>query len=121
MLMEESVCCVVVIQMIINYELGLAKNENLLQGVFIIEELIELVEEVVFLEFDCIIEWGGVLGVMEIMYQCGKIQDESFYYEMFKYMGEMLIIGVNIFFNKDGLFMVCLGEVICVIKDEKED
>jgi methylmalonyl-CoA mutase len=118
---EESVRRAVAIQMIINHELGLAKNENPLQGAFIIEELTELVEEAVLLEFDRITERGGVLGAMETMYQRGKIQDESLHYEMLKHTGEMPIIGVNTFLNKDGSPTVRPGEVIRATKDEKED
>ncbi|KGE88326.1 MAG: methylmalonyl-CoA mutase family protein [Phaeodactylibacter xiamenensis] len=118
---EESVRRAVAIQMIINHELGLAKNENPLQGAFIIEELTELVEEAVLMEFDRITERGGVLGAMETMYQRGKIQDESLHYEMLKHTGEMPIIGVNTFLNKDGSPTVRPGEVIRATKDEKED
>ena len=82
------------IQLIINNELGLAKNENPLQGSFIIEELTDLVEEAVLSEFDRITERGGVLGAMETMYQRGKIQEESLYYETLKHTGEYPIIGV---------------------------
>jgi methylmalonyl-CoA mutase len=117
---EESVRRAVAIQMIINHELGLAKNENPLQGAFIIEELTELVEEAVLMEFDRITERGGVLGAMETMYQRGKIQDESIYYETLKHNGDLPIIGVNTFLNKEGSPTVRPGEVIRATKDEKE-
>jgi methylmalonyl-CoA mutase len=88
------------IQLIINKELGLAKNENPLARRFIIEELTDLVEEAVLLEFDRITERGGVLGAMETMYQRGKIQEESLYYETLKHTGELPLIGVNTFLSK---------------------
>ena len=90
------------IQLIINREWGLAKNENPSQGAFIIEELTELVEEAVLTEFERITERGGVLGAMETGYQRGKIQDESMHYEMLKHTGELPIIGVNTFRNPHG-------------------
>ncbi|HEY9855963.1 MAG TPA: methylmalonyl-CoA mutase family protein, partial [Stenomitos sp.] len=96
---EESVRRAIAIQQIINRELGLAKNENPLQGAFIIEELTELVEEAVLAEFRRISDRGGVLGAMETMYQRGKIQEESLYYEHLKHSGELPIIGVNTFLN----------------------
>lgn len=96
---ENSVRRAMAIQMIINRELGLAKNENPLQGTFIIEELTDLVEEAVLAEFQRISDRGGVLGAMELMYQRGKIQDESMLYEMKKHTGELPIIGVNTFIN----------------------
>ncbi|HPM32447.1 MAG TPA: methylmalonyl-CoA mutase family protein, partial [Chryseolinea sp.] len=99
---EESVRRAMAIQLIINKELGLAKNENPLQGSFIIEELTDLVEEAVLTEFDRITERGGVLGAMETMYQRGKIQEESLYYEMLKHTGEFPIIGVNTFLSSKG-------------------
>jgi len=99
---EESVRRAMAIQLIINRELGLAKNENPLQGSFIVEELTDLVEEAVYAEFDRISERGGVLGAMETMYQRGKIQEESIYYEILKNSGELPIIGVNTFLGKDG-------------------
>ena len=92
---EESVRRAMAIQLIINKELGLAKNENPIQGSFIIEELTDLVEEAVLKEFDKITERGGVLGAMETMYQRNQIQEESMYYEMLKHTGEFPIIGVN--------------------------
>ncbi|MEO0481122.1 MAG: methylmalonyl-CoA mutase family protein [Planctomycetota bacterium] len=99
---EESVRRAMAIQLIINRELGLAKNENPLQGAFIIDELTDLVEEAVYTEFERLTERGGVLGAMETMYQRGKIQEESIYYETLKSTGEMPIIGVNTFLGKDG-------------------
>ncbi|MGV3489509.1 MAG: fused isobutyryl-CoA mutase/GTPase IcmF [Tuberibacillus sp.] len=96
---EESVRRAMAIQMIITKELGWAKNENPLQGSFIIEELTELVEEAVLAEFERINARGGVLGAMEVMYQRGKIQEESLYYEMKKHSGELPIIGVNTYLN----------------------
>ncbi|MFY4775282.1 fused isobutyryl-CoA mutase/GTPase IcmF [Metabacillus sp. RGM 3146] len=96
---EESVRRAMAIQMIITKELGLAKNENSLQGSFIVEELTDLVEEAVLQEFDRINERGGVLGAMETQYQRGKIQDESMFYEMKKHSGELPIIGVNTYLN----------------------
>ncbi|MCB0565501.1 MAG: methylmalonyl-CoA mutase family protein [Phaeodactylibacter sp.] len=117
---EESVRRAVAIQMIINHELGMAKNENPLQGSFIIEELTELVEEAVLMEFDRITERGGVLGAMETMYQRGKIQDESIYYETLKHTGELPIIGVNTFLNKEGSPTIIPNEVIRATEEEKE-
>jgi methylmalonyl-CoA mutase len=96
---ENSVRRAMAIQMIINKELGLAKNENPLQGSFIIDELTDLVEEAVLAEFQRIHDRGGVLGAMETQYQRGKIQDESMYYEHLKHSGELPIIGVNTFIN----------------------
>ena len=118
---EESVRRAVAIQMIINHELGLAKNENTLQGSFIIEELTDLVEEAVLTEFDRITERGGVLGAMETMYQRGKIQEESLYYETLKHNGDYPIIGVNTFLNKDGSPTIIPDEVIRATEAEKED
>ncbi|MEO1263091.1 MAG: methylmalonyl-CoA mutase family protein [Bacteroidota bacterium] len=116
---EESVRRAVAIQMIINHELGLAKNENPLQGSFIIEELTDLVEEAVLAEFDRITERGGVLGAMETMYQRGKIQEESLYYEHQKHTGEYPIIGVNTFLSKKGSPTIIPKEVIRSTKEEK--
>ncbi|MDP1741420.1 fused isobutyryl-CoA mutase/GTPase IcmF [Polaromonas sp.] len=99
---EESVRRAMAIQLIINREWGLAKNENPSQGAFIIEELTELLEEAVLSEFERIAERGGVLGAMETGYQRGRIQDESMHYEMLKHTGELPIIGVNTFRNPDG-------------------
>jgi methylmalonyl-CoA mutase len=117
---ENSVRRAMAIQLIINKELGLAKNENPIQGSFIIEELTELVEEAVLTEFDRITERGGVLGAMETMYQRGKIQEESLHYEMLKHTGEFPIIGVNTFLNSKGSPTVTPGEVIRATKEEKE-
>ena len=99
---EDSVRRAMAIQLIINREWGLAKNENPLQGSFIVDELTELVEEAVLAEFERIAERGGVLGAMETGYQRGKIQDESMHYEMLKHTGEYPIIGVNTFRNPKG-------------------
>jgi isobutyryl-CoA mutase len=96
---EESVRRAMAIQMIITKEHGLTKNENPLQGSFIVEELTELVEEAVLQEFERLNDRGGVLGSMETQYQRGKIQDESMYYEMKKHTGELPIIGVNTYLN----------------------
>ncbi len=118
---EESVRRAVAIQMIINHELGLAKNENPLQGSFIIEELTDLVEEAVLMEFDRITERGGVLGAMETMYQRGKIQEESLYYETLKHTGEYPIIGVNTYLSKEGSPTIIPQEVIRATVEEKEN
>jgi methylmalonyl-CoA mutase len=118
---EESVRRAMAIQLIINHELGLAKNENPLQGAFIIDELTELVEEAVLLEFDRITERGGVLGAMETMYQRGKIQEESLYYETLKHTGELPLIGVNTFLSKEGSPTIVPGEVIRATEEEKEE
>ena len=99
---EDSVRRAMAIQLIINREWGLAKNENPLQGSFVVDELTELVEEAVLTEFERIAERGGVLGAMETGYQRGKIQDESMHYEMLKHTGEYPIIGVNTFRNPKG-------------------
>ena len=117
---EESVRRAMAIQLIINKELGLAKNENPLQGAFIIEELTDLVEEAVLTEFDRITERGGVLGAMETMYQRSKIQEESLYYENLKHTGEYPIIGVNTFLNKEGSPTIIPGEVIRATEEEKK-
>ena len=117
---EESVRRAMAIQLIINKELGLAKNENPIQGSFIIEELTDLVEEAVLMEFDRITERGGVLGAMETMYQRSKIQEESLYYEMQKHTGEYPLIGVNTFLSKDGSPTVLPREVIRASDEEKE-
>jgi len=116
---EESVRRAMAIQLIINHELGLAKNQNPLQGAFIIEELTDLVEEAVLLEFDRMTERGGVLGAMETMYQRNKIQEESMYYEMRKHTGELPIIGVNTFLSSKGSPTVVPAEVIRATEDEK--
>jgi methylmalonyl-CoA mutase len=99
---EDSVRRAMAIQLIINREWGLAKNENPSQGAFIIEELTQLVEEAVLTEFERIAERGGVLGAMETGYQRGRIQDESMHYEMLKHTGELPIVGVNTFRNPHG-------------------
>jgi methylmalonyl-CoA mutase len=117
---EESVRRAMAIQLIINEELGLAKNENPLQGAFIIEELTDLVEEAVLLEFDRITERGGVLGAMETMYQRGKIQEESLYYETLKHSGQLPLIGVNTFLSSEGSPTVLPREVIRATEDEKK-
>ena len=117
---EESVRRAVAIQLIINKELGLTKNENPLQGSFIIEELTDLVEEAVLLEFDKITERGGVLGAMETMYQRSQIQEESLYYETLKHTGDFPIVGVNTFLNSKGSPTILPNEVIRAKKDEKE-
>ncbi|MBL7893477.1 MAG: methylmalonyl-CoA mutase, partial [Bacteroidia bacterium] len=117
---EESVRRAMAIQLIINRELGLAKNENPLQGSFIIEELTDLVEEAVLAEFDRITERGGVLGAMETMYQRGKIQEESLYYETLKHTGEYPIVGVNTFLSSKGSPTIVPREVIRATKEEKE-
>lgn len=117
---EASVRRAMAIQLIINKELGLAKNENPLQGAFIIEELTDLVEEAVYREFDRITDRGGVLGAMETMYQRGKIQDESMQYEMLKHSGDYPIVGVNTFLSADGSPTVVPGEVIRATPAEKE-
>ncbi|AEE50223.1 methylmalonyl-CoA mutase family protein [Haliscomenobacter hydrossis] len=117
---EESVRRAMAIQLIINKELGLAKNENPLQGAFIIEELTDLVEEAVLTEFDRISERGGVLGAMETMYQRGKIQEESLYYETLKHSGDYPIIGVNTFLSKEGSLTIVPSEVIRATPEEKE-
>ena len=117
---EDSVRRAVAIQMIINHELGLAKNENPLQGSFIIEELTDLVEEAVLAEFDRISERGGVLGAMETMYQRSKIQEESLYYETLKHTGEYPIIGVNTFLSSKGSPTIIPKEVIRATSEEKE-
>ncbi|HEX8516981.1 MAG TPA: methylmalonyl-CoA mutase family protein [Bacteroidia bacterium] len=116
---EESVRRAMAIQLIINRELGLAKNENPLQGSFIIEELTDLVEEAVLVEFERITERGGVLGAMETMYQRGKIQEESLYYETLKHTGEYPIIGVNTFLSSKGSPTIVPKEVIRATEEEK--
>jgi len=116
---EESVRRAMAIQLIINRELGLAKNENPLQGAFIIEDLTDLVEEAVLAEFDRITERGGVLGAMETMYQRSKIQEESLYYETLKHTGEFPIIGVNTFLSSKGSPTVLPKEVIRATEEEK--
>ena len=117
---EESVRRAMAIQLIINKELGLTKNENPIQGSFIIEELTDLVEEAVLLEFDRITERGGVLGAMETMYQRSKIQEESMYYETLKHNGEFPIIGVNTFLSKNGSPTIVPAEVVRASEKEKK-
>ncbi len=117
---EESVRRAIAIQLIINQELGLAKNENPTQGSFIIEELTDLVEEAVLTEFDRITERGGVLGAMETMYQRGKIQEESLYYETLKHNGQYPIVGVNTFLSSKGSPTIIPKEVIRATTEEKE-
>src|SRR6056297_1031402 len=117
---EDSVRRAMAIQLIINKELGLTKNENPLQGSFIIEELTDLVEEAVLLEFDRITERGGVLGAMETMYQRNKIQEESLHYETLKHNGDFPIIGVNTFLSSKGSPTVLPDEVIRATTEEKE-
>ncbi|NDP28050.1 MAG: methylmalonyl-CoA mutase family protein [Flavobacterium sp.] len=117
---EESVRRAMAIQLIINKELGLTKNENPIQGSFIIEELTDLVEEAVLLEFDRITERGGVLGAMETMYQRSKIQEESLYYETLKHTGEFPIIGVNTFLSSKGSPTIIPAEVIRATDEEKK-
>jgi len=117
---EESVRRAMAIQLIINRELGLAKNENPIQGAFIIEELTDLVEQAVLAEFKAINDRGGVLGAMETMYQRSKIQEESLYYETLKHTGEYPIIGVNTFLNKKGSPTLIPSEVIRATEEEKQ-
>ena len=118
---EESVRRAMAIQLIINKELGLGKNENPVQGSFIIEELTDLVEEAVYVEFDRITERGGVLGAMETMYQRSKIQEESLYYETLKHSGEFPIIGVNTFLSSKGSPTILPQEVIRATREEKNN
>jgi len=117
---EGSVRRAMAIQLIINKELGLTKNENPIQGSFIIEELTNLVEEAITIEFDRITDRGGVLGAMETMYQRGKIQEESLYYETLKHNGEFPIIGVNTFLSSKGSPTIIPGEIIRATEDEKQ-
>ncbi len=118
---EDSVRRAMAIQLIINKELGLTKNENPLQGSFIIEELTDLVEEAVLLEFDRINERGGVHGAMETMYQRNKIQEESLYYETLKHNGAFPIIGVNTFLSSKGSPTILPNEVIRATETEKQN
>ncbi len=117
---EESVRRAMAIQLIINRELGTAKNENPNQGSFLIEEMTDLVEQAVLAEFERITERGGVLGAMERMYQRNKIQEESLYYETLKHTGEFPIVGVNTFLNKNGSPTILPAEVIRSTTEEKE-
>ncbi|GAB4018252.1 methylmalonyl-CoA mutase family protein [Spirosoma migulaei] len=116
---EESVRRAMAIQLIINREFGLTKNENPLQGAFVIDELTDLVEEAVYQEFLAINERGGVLGAMERMYQRSKIQEESMYYETLKHNGDLPIVGVNTFLDPAGSPTIVPAEVIRSTDDEK--
>ncbi len=116
---EESVRRAMAIQLIINHELGLAKNQNPLQGSFIIEELTDLVEEAVLAEFDRLTERGGVLGAMETMYQRSRIQEESLYYERLKHDGKLPIMGVNTFLSSEGSPTIIPDEIIRSTPEEK--
>jgi methylmalonyl-CoA mutase len=117
---EESVRRAMAIQLIINHELGTAKNENPNQGAFLIEEMTDLVEEAVMKEFNRLTERGGVLGAMERMYQRNKIQEESLHYETLKHTGEYPIVGVNTFLSKKGSPTILPTEVIRSTREEKE-
>ena len=117
---EESVRRAMAIQLIINHELGLNKNQNPLQGSFIIEELTDLLEAAVLEEFDRLTERGGVLGAMETMYQRSKIQEESLYYERLKHSGKLPIMGVNTFLSSKGSPTIIPGEIIRATSKEKE-
>ena len=117
---EESVRRAMAIQLIINRELGTAKNENPNQGSFLIEELTDLVEEAVLAEFERLNDRGGVLGAMERMYQRNKIQEESMIYEHRKHTGELPLIGVNTFLNKNGSPTILPSEVIRSTTEEKQ-
>ncbi|MBK8979549.1 MAG: cobalamin-dependent protein [Planctomycetes bacterium] len=117
---EESVRRAMAIQLIINRELGLAKNENPIQGSFVIEELTDLVEEAVYAEFERLTERGGVLGAMETMYQRGRIQEESMHYETLKSTGELPIVGVNTFLGTDGSPIQKPADVMRSTDDEKD-
>jgi len=117
---EESVRRAVAIQLIINRELGMTKNENPLQGSFIVETLTDLVEEAVLMEFDRLSERGGVLGAMETMYQRTQIQEESILYESLKHSGDYPIVGVNTFLSKDGSPTLVPKEVIRSMEEEKQ-
>ena len=116
---EESVRRAMAIQLIINREFGLTKNENPLQGSFVVDELTELVEEAVYQEFLAINERGGVLGAMERMYQRSKIQEESMYYETLKHNGELPIVGVNTFLDPNGSPTITPAEVIRSTEEER--
>ncbi|HEY4334497.1 MAG TPA: methylmalonyl-CoA mutase family protein, partial [Puia sp.] len=117
---EESVRRAMAIQLIINRELGSARTENYMQGSFAVEELTDLVEAAVLIEFDRLNERGGVLGAMERMYQRNKIQEESLFYESLKHSGELPIVGVNTFLNSKGSPTVLPGEVIRSTGEEKD-
>jgi methylmalonyl-CoA mutase len=118
---EESVRRAMAIQLIINHEFGMAKNQNPFQGSFIIEELTDLVEEAVLAEFDRLTERGGVLGAMETMYQRSKIQEESMYYERLKNTGELPLVGVNTFLSREGSPTMIPGEVTRSTRKERAD
>ncbi len=118
---EESVRRAIAIQMIINHEFGMAKNQNPLQGSFIVDELTDLTEQAVLMEFDRITERGGVLGAMETGYQRGKIQEESLWYEKLKNSGELPIIGVNTFLSSKGSPTIVRPEVIRATEEEKQN
>lgn len=117
---EESVRRALAIQMIINKELGTAKNENPNQGSYFIEELTDLVEEAILQEFDRLTDRGGVLGAMESMYQRGKIQDESLHYETKKHSGELPIVGVNMFMSDHEAQEAGSAELIRSTEEEKQ-
>ncbi|MEX1004071.1 MAG: methylmalonyl-CoA mutase family protein [Acidimicrobiia bacterium] len=117
---EESVRRAMAIQLIINRELGLAKNENPLQGSFIIEELTDLVEEAVYLEFERLNDRGGVLGAMERQYQRMRIQEESLHYERQKESGELPIVGVNTFLGSDGSPFILPDNVVRADDEAKQ-
>lgn len=117
---EESVRRAMAIQLIINKELGLTKNENPMQGSFVIDELTDLVEAAVLKEFESISDRGGVLGAMETMYQRAKIQEESLYYESLKHNGELPIIGVNTFLGSKGSPTILPSEIIRATEEEKQ-
>ena len=116
---EESVRRAMAIQLIINREFGLTKNENPLQGAFVVDELTDLVEEAVYQEFLALNERGGVLGAMERMYQRSKIQEESMYYETLKHNGDLPLVGVNTFLDPAGSPTIVPNEVIRSSDDEK--
>ena len=117
---EESVRRAMAIQLIINKELGLSKNENPWQGSFVVDELTDLVEDAVLREFRSLSERGGVLGAMERMYQRTKIQEESLLYEHQKHSGALPIVGVNTFLDPKGSPTIVPEEVIRSTEDEKE-
>jgi methylmalonyl-CoA mutase len=117
---EDSVRRAMAIQLIINREWGLARNENPNQGAFVIDELTELVEEAVLAEFERIAERGGVLGAMETGYQRGKIQEQSLHYEMLKHSGEHPIVGVNTFRNPHGDALPATIELARSTDEEKQ-
>ncbi len=117
---EESVRRALAIQLVINRELGLSKNENPFQGAYFIEQLTDLVEAAVLAEFDRLTERGGVLGAMEVMYQRGRIQEESMYYEQKKHSGELPVIGVNTFLPDDEPEGVVEVDLIRATDEEKQ-